>query len=261
MRERRRLIAANWKMHKVAADAVAYIVELRRGLATADPERRVDVVVLPSAPLLPRAADALRGVDAVALGGQDLHPEQQGAHTGDSSGGQLVDAGCRFVLCGHSERRAAHGESDELVARKVAAARQAGLVPMLCVGETALEREQGRTEEVLARQLDAAVDSLSGHTSPPSTLELVIAYEPVWAIGTGRTATAALAQDAHAFLRSRLGRALGGVAERVRLLYGGSVKPESCGELVTQPDIDGFLVGVASLDPAAFLGIIARCAR
>jgi triosephosphate isomerase len=260
MRERRRLIAANWKMHKVTAEAVAYVAELRRGLAGVDPENRVDVVLLPSAPLLARVADALGGFGPVALGAQDLHPEQHGAHTGDSSGVQLADAGCRFVLCGHSERRAAHGESDELVARKVAAACLAGLVPVLCVGETSLEREQGRTEEVLARQLDAVVDSLA-RSSPTSAPGLVVAYEPVWAIGTGRTATAGLAQDAHAFLRGRLERALGGVAERVRLLYGGSVKPDSCGELVTQPDIDGFLVGGASLDPAAFLGIIARCAR
>jgi triosephosphate isomerase len=260
MRARRRLVAANWKMHKVAAEAVAFAGELGRGLERADPTGRVEVVLLPSAPLLPRVADALAGFARVALGGQDLHPEAQGAHTGDTSGAQLADCGCRFALCGHSERRASHGETDELVARKVLAARRDGLVPLLCVGESLGEREDGRTEEVLARQLDAALQPVLGSAQLPG-VDLVLAYEPIWAIGTGRTATPPIVQSAHAFLRGRLLRAAGDAAAEVRVLYGGSVKAENCGELLAEPDVDGFLVGGASLDPAAFLGIIARCAR
>jgi triosephosphate isomerase (TIM) len=261
MTQRRPLVAANWKMHKLAAEAVAFVGELRRGLEVVDEQHRVDVVVFPSAPLLPRMADALAGFRRVALGGQDLHPDDDGAHTGDTSGRQLADSGCRLVLCGHSERRADHGETDELVARKVEAARRAGMSPLLCLGESLLEREAGRTEEVLGRQLDAALGALAlrGAEDPVAAL---IAYEPVWAIGTGRTATPEQAQQAHAFLRHRIESAAGpSAAAAARLLYGGSVKPANCAELLDQPEVDGFLVGGASLDPESFLGIIARCAR
>jgi triosephosphate isomerase len=252
---RRPLIAANWKMHKVAAEAAAFVGALREELPRRDAAHRVDVVLFPSAPLLPRVADALAGLARVGLGGQDLHPEDQGAHTGDTSGRQLADCGCAFVLCGHSERRAAHAESDELVARKVAAARRAGLEPLLCLGESLDDREAGRTREVLGRQLDAVRAELEGRGAA------VIAYEPVWAIGTGRTASPQQAQEEHAFLRGRLAAALGTAAARsTRLLYGGSVKPDNCVELLAQPDVDGFLVGGASLDPGVFLDIIARSA-
>jgi triosephosphate isomerase len=265
MSQRRPLFAANWKMHKVAAEAVAFVADLCSGLERVDPAARVETVLFPSAPLLPRVADALAGsrrggATRVSLGGQDLHPEPEGAHTGDTSGRQLLDCGCRYVLCGHSERRAEHGESDELVARKLAAARRASLAPILCLGEKLEERESGRTERVLERQLDAGLEALAA--PPASGAEMVVAYEPVWAIGTGRTASPAQAQEAHAFLRRRLEVAVGGAAaSSARLLYGGSVKPENSAELFAQPDVDGFLVGGASLDPAVFLDIIARCAR
>jgi triosephosphate isomerase len=246
-------------MHKVTVEAVAFVAELRSGLERVDPDRRVDVVLFPSAPLLPRVADALAGCDRIALGGQDLHAEDQGAHTGDTSGRQLADCGCRFVLCGHSERRREHVESDALVARKLAAARRCGLLPVLCVGETLAEREAGSTEQVLARQLEAAL--AVGWPAAATCADTLVAYEPVWAIGTGRTATPAQAQEGHAFVRSCLAAAIGPATTGGRLLYGGSVKPENCAELLEQPDVDGFLVGGASLDPAQFLDIIARCAR
>jgi triosephosphate isomerase len=215
------------------------------------------VVLFPSFPLLPAVAAALAG-SVVQLGGQDLHPADQGAHTGDVSGAQLLDAGCRWVLVGHSERRRDHGESDDLVARKAAAARRAGLAPMVCLGETESERRLGDTEAVLGRQLDAIAQGLAGL----DPADFALAYEPVWAIGTGVTATPALAQEAHRFLRQRLGARLGkDVAEGVRLLYGGSVKPENAEELAVEADVDGFLVGGASLDAEQFLAIIARSAR
>jgi triosephosphate isomerase len=195
--------------------------------------------------LIPVVARELAG-GAVAVGGQDLHPEDKGAHTGDVSGAQLADAGCTWVLCGHSERRRDHGEPDELVGRKVAAAARHGLAPLVCVGETREERHAGWTFAVLERQLRAA---LAGLTSGSDTF--AVAYEPVWAIGTGETATPEIAQEAHRFLR---GITPGG--EGVSFLYGGSVTPDNAASLSAQPDIDGFLVGGASLDPQKFLAII-----
>jgi triosephosphate isomerase len=185
--------------------------------------------------------------EVIAVGGQDLHPNDKGAHTGDVSGAQLADAGCTWALCGHSERRRDHGESDELVTRKAEAALRHGLQPMICLGETRDERHAGRTFEVLERQLRAA---LSFH--PKS---FALAYEPVWAIGTGETATPETAEEAHSFLRHLLG-ALEEAAEDISILYGGSVTPDNAAGLSAQPDIDGFLVGGASLDPRNFLTII-----
>ncbi len=185
-------------------------------------------------------------------GGQDLHTEDKGAHTGDVSGPQLVDAGCRWVLCGHSERRSDHGESDELVGQKAVAANRHGLYPMICLGETLAERQAGRTFEVLERQLSAA---LEGRPDP-----FALAYEPVWAIGTGETATPEIAQEAHNFLREHLADLLGEEVARVkRIVYGGSANPENAGTLIAESDIDGFLVGGASLDPEKFLAIIRSC--
>jgi triosephosphate isomerase len=198
-------------------------------------------------------ADLLLG-SPIGWGGQDLHPEDSGAHTGDVSALHLLDWAATWVLCGHSERRAEHGETDALIAAKVAQALRHGLRPLLCVGETGEERQRGRTEEVLARQLRAAVPPEGG---PPWAL----AYEPVWAIGTGATATPELAQEAHAFLRATAADRLGDqAAGGLRILYGGSVKPDNSAALFAQPDIDGFLVGGASLDPDSFLDIIRRCA-
>jgi triosephosphate isomerase len=238
-------------MHFLAADARGWCTQLRRGLATSPAD--VEAVVFPSHPLLAVVSAALEG-SPLELGGQDLHPAGEGAHTGEVSGRQLVDAGCRWVLCGHSERRRDHGEDDEVVARKVAAAARAGLAPVLCLGETGDERKAGRTEEVLDRQLSA------GAAAAPEGL--VVAYEPVWAIGTGETATPELAQQAHAFLRRRLETLLSKpVAGTTRILYGGSVKPENAGALAAEEDIDGFLVGGASLDPEKFLAIMVSCGR
>jgi triosephosphate isomerase len=244
---RRPLVAANWKMNLLAADAAAFCRRLVPALAG----RAAEVVVFPSFPLLPAVAAGLAGSPA-AWGGQDLHPADAGAHTGDVSGAQLADAGCTWVLCGHSERRHDHGEGDALVAAKVAAAARHGLAPIACVGETRDERRAGATWEVLRRQVAAVVGAL-----PPDG---VLAYEPVWAIGTGDVATPSTAQEAHAFLRRELAAALGeGRAAAARILYGGSVKPGNAAELAAGADVDGFLVGGASLDPESFSGIIAVC--
>ena len=252
---RRRIVAGNWKMHFVAADAAAFCRELRRGLAEPRQEpagpARPEVVLFPSFPLLPGVARELAGSD-VAMGAQDVHPAERGAHTGDVAAPQLVDAGCRWVLCGHSERRRDHGESDELIARKVAAAVRHGLAPLLCVGETREQREAGETLAVLERQVRGGLSS-----RPAGPAGMVVAYEPVWAIGTGLTASPETAQKAHQFLRGVVSEAAGQGAGAVTLLYGGSVTPANAAGLIAQPDVDGFLVGGASLDPRQFLAIIA----
>ncbi len=244
---RRPLVGGNWKMHLLRADAEAYCERLR-GESAALP---ADVALFPSAPLLALVARGLAGTP-FACGGQDLHPEEKGAHTGDVSGPQLADAGCEWVLCGHSERRQDHGESDELIGRKAVAARRHGLKPLICIGETLDERRSGTTYEVLDRQLEAG---LAGRPEP-----CAIAYEPIWAIGTGETATPEIAQEAHQHIRETLADLIGAeAAGSKRILYGGSVKPANAAELFSQPDIDGFLVGGASLDPEGFLAIIRSC--
>jgi len=241
------LVAANWKMHFLRRDVEDFARALGAGLG--DP--RAEVVVFPSHPLLVPAASAL-AAPRLALGGQDLHPEAKGAFTGDVSGAQLRDAGCTWVLCGHSERRRDHAENDELVGRKVAAADRAGLVPLLCVGERREERHAGDTFAVLERQLAA------GLAARPQ--RFAVAYEPVWAIGTGETATPAIAEEAHAFLREQLVSLYGmNAAQRTRIVYGGSVTPENAALLRREPNIDGFLVGGASLDVGKFLAIIHVC--
>ncbi|HEY7214470.1 MAG TPA: triose-phosphate isomerase [Thermoanaerobaculia bacterium] len=244
---RRPLVAANWKMNLLKADAAEYCRDLRRGLA-APPPVDVRVVIFPPSPLLPVVAREL--VDSeVEVGGQDVHPEERGAFTGDVSALQLADAGCTWALCGHSERRRYHGEGDELVGRKAASAVRHRLTPMICLGESREERRGGRTFEVLERQLRAA---LAGRPDP-----FALAYEPVWAIGTGETATPETAQEAHRFLRGQLGELLGeAAAAAVPILYGGSATPENAPGLIAQADVDGFLVGGASLDPLKFLAII-----
>ena len=251
--ERRRpLVAANWKMNLLKADAADFCRDLKRGLA-APPAVDARVVIFPSFPLIPVVAREL--VDSeVEVGGQDLSPADKGAFTGDVSASQLADAGCAWALCGHSERRQYHGEEDELVARKVKAAARHHLTPMICLGETRDERRAGRTFEVLERQLRAATES----QPPPFTqTPFALAYEPVWAIGTGDTASPEMAQEAHGFLRRTLRELLGAVAaESVAILYGGSATPDNAPGLIVQPDVDGFLVGGASLDPQKFLAII-----
>ncbi len=247
---RRPLVAGNWKMNLLQAEAAVWCRALRSDLPTS--KAAVGVAVFPSFPLLPVVARELTG-SSIAVGGQDLHPAEKGAHTGDVSGAQLADAGCTWVLCGHSERRRDHGESDELVGRKAAAALRHGLTPLICLGETRDERQAGRTFEVLERQLRAALAPLDSRP-----VGFALAYEPVWAIGTGETATPEIAQEAHAFLRRLLAglEGVGPAAEGLSLLYGGSVTPDSAPGLIAQADIDGFLVGGASLDPRNFLAII-----
>jgi triosephosphate isomerase (TIM) len=247
-RRRRRLVAANWKMHFLRADALAWCRTLRRALQ-ASPVR---TLVFPSFPLLPAVIGELAESD-MAVGAQDLHPAEKGAHTGDVSAAQIRDSGCTWVLCGHSERRRDHGEDDALVAAKAAAAVRHHLTPMICLGESRDERKAGATWKVLERQLGAIL------AAPPESFAL--AYEPVWAIGTGETATPETAAEAHAFLRRTLVERLGGEsAEAVPILYGGSVTPDNAAQLIAQPNVDGFLVGGASLDPEKFLGIITVCA-
>ena len=244
---RRPLVGGNWKMHLLRHEAEEYCRAFAHGVG----QHAAEVVLFPSFPLLPAVSEGLTG-SRVACGAQDLHPEAKGAHTGDVSGDQLRDAGCEWVLCGHSERRQNHGEGDALVGRKVGAAVAAGLTPMVCVGETGDERTAGRTFEVLERQLNAALASRPG--------AFALAYEPVWAIGTGETATPEIAQDAHHFLRDALADLVGGASAAARrILYGGSVNPDNAADLISQPDLDGFLVGGASLDPERFLTIIRSC--
>jgi triosephosphate isomerase (TIM) len=244
---RRPLVAANWKMHLLKADAAEFCRDLKRGLA-APPPADVRVVIFPAFPLIPVVAREL--VDSeVEVGGQDVHPEERGAYTGDVSALQLADAGCSWALCGHSERRRYYGEEDDLVGRKAVAAARHRLTPMICLGETGEERRAGRTFEVLERQLRAA---LATRPEP-----FVLAYEPVWAIGTGETASPQTAQEVHRYLRGQLRELVSdGAAAAVPILYGGSATPENAPSLIAQPDVDGFLVGGASLDPQKFLAII-----
>jgi len=242
-----KLIAANWKMNGTLASARELASRVASGVALVSP-RACEVVVCPAFPHLAVVATALSG-SRVALGAQDLFWAPDGAYTGGVSSGMLRDAGCTFVLVGHSERRQVFGEDDALVRKKLEAVLAAAIVPILCVGETQEERDAGRTDEVLTRQLTSALAGLS-----PAALE--VAYEPVWAIGTGRTATPATAAAAHAHIRGVLDRLLAGEpGRRPRILYGGSVKPDNAAELLKTPGIDGALVGGASLDAASFLAI------
>ena len=242
------LIAANWKMHKTLAETRAFAEKLA-------PRARdfggVEVAIAPPFTALATLRDAL-GAAPIALAAQNAHFESHGAFTGEISVGMLAELGCRYVILGHSERRALFGESDALVAKKLRSVQAAGLRPILCVGESLAEREAGRTFEVVGTQLAGSL----AHADAARAAELVVAYEPVWAIGTGKTATPAMAQEAHAFVRARLAERFGAAAQAIRIQYGGSVKPDNAAELMAQPDIDGALVGGASLDPESFSAII-----
>ncbi len=242
------LIAANWKMHKTVADARAFAADLLPRIGDA---RGVEVAVAPPFTALAAAAEALAGSD-VALAAQNVHPAPSGAFTGEISIDMLRELGCRYAIVGHSERRAIFGETDAFIAEKVAALQAAGLRPILCIGETLEQREADRTFEVLSTQLGGSLASADAARAS----ELVVAYEPVWAIGTGRTATPEMAQAAHAFVRGWLRERFGADADAIRIQYGGSMKPENAAELLAQPDIDGGLVGGASLDPESFSAII-----
>ena len=219
-------------------------------LAGSSADGKADLAVFPSFPYLSLTESILSG-SHIAWGGQTLNPNAEGAHTGETSGSMLVDMGCRYVLVGHSERRATYGESDEDVALRFKAALEAELQPVLCVGETLEEREQGQTETVVARQLDAVIDSVG----IASFSRAIIAYEPVWAIGTGLTATPEQAQSVHAFIRDKISALNAIIADQIRILYGGSVKGSNAAELFARKDIDGGLVGGASLKAEDFLAI------
>jgi triosephosphate isomerase len=246
---RRPLIAANWKMHKTVPEAEEFIAALLPQVATAD---GVDVVVCPPYLALQALVDSARG-SCVAIYAQNMHQEREGAFTGEVSAPMLVEAGVQGVILGHSERRAYFGETDKALSLKVPAALDAGLVPILCVGETEDEREAGDTERKLRHQVQ---EDLSG--VPEERLgELVIAYEPIWAIGTGQVATPEQAQEAIAFVRALVGDRSREQAERVRVLYGGSVNAGNAPELLALPDVDGALVGGASLQPRSFGSIVA----
>jgi triosephosphate isomerase len=242
------LIAANWKMHKTATEARLFAAELLPRLRDVGD---VEVAIAPPFTALAALADALRG-SRVALAAQNVHPAAQGAFTGEVSVAMLVELGCRYAIVGHSERRVLFGESDAFIADKVAAVQAAGLCPILCVGETLEQRVAGRTFDVLRAQLSGSLARADAGRAG----ELVVAYEPVWAIGTGRTATPEIAQEAHAFIRSWLRHRFGAAADQIRIQYGGSVKPDNAAALMAQADIDGGLVGGASLDPEGFCAII-----
>jgi triosephosphate isomerase len=246
---RKPLVAGNWKMYGTRAENAALV----RGLLDLlQPGARAEVLVCPPFVYLWETGRLLKDSE-VALGAQSVCAESLGAFTGEVSGAMLRDVGCRYVLVGHSERRQLYGESDSLVARKFMAAQAHGLVPVLCVGETLEEREGGRTNEVVARQLEAVL-SVSGVGSLASA---VIAYEPVWAIGTGRTASPEQAQEVHAMIRGKVAALDATIASSVRILYGGSVKASNARELFAMADIDGGLVGGASLKAEEFAQICA----
>ena len=244
---RRKLVAGNWKMHGSLAQNAALLDAIASGMAQL---AKVDCAVCVPFPYLFQAQQKLSG-SPVKWGAQDVHQLDKGAYTGEVSTAMLNDFACRYVIVGHSERRALYGESSALVAEKFAAAQKAGLLPILCIGETLEQREAGTTEAVVAEQLDAVVSLLGVQ----ALRNAVLAYEPVWAIGTGKTASPQQAQAVHAFIRQRIAALNGQVAQGLCILYGGSVKGSNASELFSQPDIDGGLIGGASLIAEDFLAI------
>ena len=249
---RRKIVAGNWKLHGDRAFATA----LGDAIAAVPAPAGVERVVLPPFPYIAELAARCAG-RGVALGAQDVSEHAKGAFTGEVSASMLADIAARYALVGHSERRQYHGESSELVARKFIAARAAGLVPILCVGETLAEREAGRTEAVIAAQL-APVFDLAGVAALGGA---VVAYEPVWAIGTGLTATPGQARSVHAFIRGEIAARDAKIADSLPILYGGSCKPDNAAALFSQADVDGGLIGGASLEAAGFLAIVAAAAQ
>ncbi len=247
MTQRQPLVAANWKMNGTLASAQALVNGIKAGLKDGC---KADVAICPPYVYLAEVG-RLIGKEPIKLGAQNLSQHEGGAYTGEVSASMLQDFGCHYVIIGHSERRTLYGETDHLVAEKFARAVQSGLVPILCVGEYLEEREAGDTENVIARQLDAVIK----HCGIEKFSAAVIAYEPVWAIGTGRTATPEQAQEVHAFIRLRLARHDETIADKIRILYGGSVKAANAKELFNMADIDGGLIGGASLVVDDFLAI------
>ncbi|MBZ5566386.1 MAG: triose-phosphate isomerase [Acidobacteriia bacterium] len=246
---RKKLIVANWKMFKTPDETFAFVQSFLREVSG---HNRDEIVVCPPFVDIPTAVQAARHSN-VQVGAQNMFWEKEGAFTGEVSAAMLLAAGCTHVIIGHSERRQYFGETDDTVNRKLIAALTAGLVPIVCVGEVLQERESGLTEDVLRRQCMGAFRTISADKATP----IVVAYEPVWAIGTGKTATPAIAADAHRVIRGEAAKALGQtVADNMRILYGGSVKPDNAKALMSQFEIDGALVGGASLDPKSFTAIV-----
>src|ERR1700756_1762576 len=246
---RKKVIAANWKMYKTPDQARDFF---RDFLPLVSGHERDEIVVCPPFVDLPAAIEAAKGSN-VAIGGQDVHWEKEGAYTGEVSTGMLLAIGATHVILGHSERRQYFGETDDTVNLKLKSALEAGLTPIVCVGEVLEEREAGLTEDVLRRQCMRAFSSISAKKAA----KLVVAYEPVWAIGTGKTATPEMASDAHVLIRGEAGKAFGeDFGANLRILYGGSVKPENAKALMSQEEIDGALVGGASLDAKSFAAIV-----
>ena len=251
MKSRLPMIAGNWKMNLTLAEAAQLVKAIAGGIKGLD---GVEVLVAPPFTTLLRVKEAI-GKAPILLSGQNMHWEAQGAFTGEVSASMLADAGCTHVILGHSERRTLFGETDEIIDRKAASAVKKGLIPIVCIGETLEEREKGLTFQIIERQLNLSLKSFreGKHLSPAA----ILAYEPVWAIGTGRTATPDQAQEVHQFIRQWLKAQFGEpTAQAVRILYGGSVKPDNVRDLMSKPDIDGALVGGASLKPESFLPIV-----
>jgi triosephosphate isomerase len=247
---RKKIIAANWKMNMTQSEASGFVDTFLLELGEST---EVGVVLVPPFTAIAAVNKALGQAQHIKVGAQNMHWERAGAFTGEISPAMLRDLFVRYVVLGHSERRTLFGETDEIVNRKVRAAHEAMLRPIVCVGETLEQRERGDVEKVLSGQLRGSLAELG----PKELQETVIAYEPVWAIGTGKTATAEQAQEAHAFIRRTLGEISDeGAADKIRIQYGGSVKPDNARTLMTQPDIDGALVGGASLDPRSFAQIV-----
>jgi triosephosphate isomerase (TIM) len=246
---RKKVIAAHWKMYKTAEQARQFVSAF---LPEIWGQTRDEIVLCPAFLCIPAVVEAVQGSE-IGVGGQDMFWEKEGAYTGAISASMLKAAGCTHVIIGHSERRQYFGETDDTVNLKLKAALATGLKPIVCVGEVIQEREAGLTEEVLRRQCSIAFRDISGGEAIP----MVVAYEPVWCIGTGRTATPEMAADAHRVVRAEAEKAFGeGVATQMRILYGGSVKPENAKALMAQTEIDGALVGGASLDPKSFASIV-----
>ena len=247
---RKKIVAANWKMNMTQAESERFVESFLRDVGEIND---VEVVIIPPFTAIPKVSEALGRAHNIKLGAQNMYWEKSGAFTGEISAPLLRDLFVHYVVLGHSERRTLFGETDEMVNRKVHAAHEGKLRPIVCVGETLDQRDKGDVEKILSTQLRGSLADLT----PKQLQESVIAYEPVWAIGTGRNATPQQAQEAHAFIRRTLSEmADDGTAERVRIQYGGSVKPENARELMSQEDIDGALVGGASLDPRSFAEIV-----
>jgi len=254
---RTRLIAGNFKMFKTVPETVSYITDLRALIAEARGVIGVDVVIAPPFTSLAAAAEAAKG-SVVGVAAQNLHWEREGAFTGEISAGMIHGTGARLVIIGHSERRTLFGETDASVNKKLHAAIAGGLMPILCIGETLDQRDRNETMTVLDRQIKDGLDRITGE----QLSRMVLAYEPVWAIGTGRNATPAQAGEAHFHIRQRLKQWFGlDASERCRVLYGGSVKPDNIAKLIAEPDVDGALVGGASLDPKSFFAIIGGASK